>query len=209
MAAAVTMARMNELRDGTLRVSKEHEDDLLRSLQGHQWLLEHIDAQLHQEAENRLRSCMRCRFPSIVQFAVSSAQWRLKLCRGGSRTPRSRPESLRHRDRRTRARTARRDERKSPDGAHEASREWTARSAWCGRHMRQAPPDMLTGRSVQACLSREVPTDHEAHGQRCSGCGNRALLRSRDDSASAGVHPRGQGRTPSASGRGQHVKERV
>ena len=31
-------------------------------------------------------------------------------------------------------------------------------------HKRKAPPDMLTCRSVQACLSREVPTDHEAPG---------------------------------------------
>ena len=29
---------------------------------------------------------------------------------------------------------------------------------------------MLTGRSMQACLCREVPTDHEAHGQRSNGC---------------------------------------
>ena len=57
------------------------------------------------------------------------------------------------------------------DGAHEASRERTAKSAWCGKQRRKAPPDMLTGRSVQACLSREVPTDHEACGHRSSGCG--------------------------------------
>ena len=72
--------------------------------------------------------------------------------------------------RRTGARTARRDERKSRDGALEASRERTARGAWCGKHKRKASPDMLTGRSVQACLSREVPTDHEARGQRSGGC---------------------------------------
>ena len=29
----------------------------------------------------------------------------------------------------------------------------------------QAPPDMLTGQSKQACLRRRVPTDHEAHSQ--------------------------------------------
>ena len=29
----------------------------------------------------------------------------------------------------------------------------------------QAPPDMRTGQSAKACLRREVPTDHEAHGQ--------------------------------------------
>ena len=60
---------------------------------------------------------------------------------------------------------------KSRDGGHEASRERTAKSAWSGMHKRQAPPDMLTGRSVQACLSREVPTDHDARGQRSGGCG--------------------------------------
>ena len=41
---------------------------------------------------------------------------------------------------------------------------------------------MLTGRSAQACLSREVPTDHEAPAaaeKRERSC--RALLRSRDD----------------------------
>ena len=31
-----------------------------------------------------------------------------------------------------------------------------ARSAWCGKHRRKAPPDMLTGRPVQACLCRDV-----------------------------------------------------
>ena len=35
----------------------------------------------------------------------------------------------------------------------------------------KAPPDLLTGRSVEACLCRELPTDHEAHdrssGSRC------------------------------------------
>ena len=61
--------------------------------------------------------------------------------------------------------------RESRDGAHEARRERTARSAWCGKHRRKAPPDMLTSRSLQACLSREVLTDHEVRGQRNDGCG--------------------------------------
>ena len=43
---------------------------------------------------------------------------------------------------------------------------------------------MLTGQSVQACPRREVPTDHEAQGQRST-----ALLKSRSDSASAGDVP--------------------
>ena len=34
-----------------------------------------------------------------------------------------------------------------------------------GRQQEQAPPDMRTGQSAQACLRREVPTDHEAHSQ--------------------------------------------
>ena len=49
MAAAVTMSRMtiklaHDLRDGTLRVSREHEDEFLRSLprqqslRGHMWM---------------------------------------------------------------------------------------------------------------------------------------------------------------------------
>ena len=62
--------------------------------------------------------------------------------------------------------TGRKRERESRDGAHGGSRERTARSAWCVDHKRKAPPDMLTGRSVQACLSREVPTDHEARRPR-------------------------------------------
>ena len=66
--------------------------------------------------------------------------------------------------------TGRERESESRDGAHEDTREWTARSAWCGKHRRKAPPDMLTSRSVQACLSGDVPTDHEAHGQSSSGC---------------------------------------
>ena len=36
---------------------------------------------------------------------------------------------------------------------------------------REGPPDVLTGRSIHARLCREVPTDHEAHGQSSSGCG--------------------------------------
>ena len=61
-------------------------------------------------------------------------------------------------------------ESESLDGAHEDSRERTARSSWCGKHRRKDPPDVPTGRSVQACLSRDVPTDHEAQGQSSSGC---------------------------------------
>ena len=34
-----------------------------------------------------------------------------------------------------------------------------------GRQQELAPPDMRTGQSAQACLRREVPTDHEAHSQ--------------------------------------------
>ena len=37
---------------------------------------------------------------------------------------------------------------------------------WCAKH---TPPDMQTGQSTRACLCREVPTDHEAHGQRGGG----------------------------------------
>ena len=34
---------------------------------------------------------------------------------------------------------------------------------------RKAPPDVLTSQSKRACLCREVPTDHEAHGHRGGG----------------------------------------
>ena len=34
-----------------------------------------------------------------------------------------------------------------------------------GRQQEQAPPDMLTGQSIRACLRREVPTDHEPHSE--------------------------------------------
>ena len=34
-----------------------------------------------------------------------------------------------------------------------------------GRQQEQAPPDMRSGQSAQACLRREVPTDLEAHSQ--------------------------------------------
>ena len=37
-----------------------------------------------------------------------------------------------------------------------------------GRQQEQAPPDMLTGQSIRACLRREVPTDHEL----CIGVGS-------------------------------------
>ena len=101
---------------------------------------------------------------------------------------------------RTGARTARRDERKrekaamgltktaasGPRGAHDAS-----------NHKRKAPPDMLTGRSVQACLSRDVPTDHEAHGQRSGGC-RWAGASISAQGALAGSGPRGQSRTREA-----------
>ena len=33
------------------------------------------------------------------------------------------------------------------------------------RESKKAPPDMWTGRSMRACLSREVPIDHEARSQ--------------------------------------------
>ena len=35
----------------------------------------------------------------------------------------------------------------------------------CGKHRCMAPSHMLTRQSIQACLRREMPTDHEAHGQ--------------------------------------------
>ena len=71
-AAAVTMARMkiklaHDLQDETLRVSKEHEDELLKSLPRQQSLREHKDAKLHQETENQSRTCTRCtRISSIA-----------------------------------------------------------------------------------------------------------------------------------------------
>ena len=88
-----------------------------------------------------------------------------------SRSSRSRPRPLRARDEQVPERDDKESE--SRDGAHEDSREQIARSAWCGKHRRKAPPDMLTGRSVQACLSRDVPTDQEAHSQSSSGCRER------------------------------------
>ena len=56
---------------------------------------------------------------------------------------------------------------------HKDSRAATQRGAGrarCGLHehgrqQEQAPPEMWTGQSAQACLRREVPTDHEAHSQ--------------------------------------------
>ena len=57
--------------------------------------------------------------------------------------------------------------RKRPhDGAHEETADREAST--CADHKCKAPPDMLTSQPVQACL-REVPTDHEAHGQRSDG----------------------------------------
>ena len=38
---------------------------------------------------------------------------------------------------------------------------------------RQAPPHMLTGQSIRACLRREVPADHEAHSQSFGGAAAR------------------------------------
>ena len=104
---------------------------------------------------------------AVARDAESSAQWRWGRPKPIIQEQTNIPQTYR----RTGATTARRDERKSRDGAHEACRERTARSAWCDKHKRKAPPDMLTGRSVQACLSREVPTDPEARGHRSSGCG--------------------------------------
>ena len=39
----------------------------------------------------------------------------------------------------------------------------------CDEHRYNAPPGMLTGQSKRACLRRQVPIDHEAHGQRGRG----------------------------------------
>ena len=38
------------------------------------------------------------------------------------------------------------------------------------RSCRQVPAVQVQQRSVHACLSRDVPTDHEAHGHRSGGC---------------------------------------
>ena len=38
-----------------------------------------------------------------------------------------------------------------------------------GKQQSQAPPDMLTGQSIRACLRRAVTTDHEAHSQDAAG----------------------------------------
>ena len=46
------------------------------------------------------------------------------------------------------------------EGETMGSRDRTA-----GRVGKMAPPDMLTGQSMQARLRREVPTDHEAQSQ--------------------------------------------
>ena len=54
---------------------------------------------------------------------------------------------------------------KPHDGTHQGNRERTVRR----EHLMRRSPDMLTGGSMQACLCREAPPDHEAHGQR-SGC---------------------------------------
>ena len=56
------------------------------------------------------------------------------------------------------------------DGAHDGNRERNVRRALgLVSTSAKAPPNMLTGQSLQVCLRREVPTDHEAHGQRSSG----------------------------------------
>ena len=106
----------------------------------------------------------------MARDAESSALWRTKPCRERRPIIQERTK-IPQTHKRTGAKTARRDELKSRDGAHEANRERTARSAWCGKHRRKAPPDMLTGRSVQACLSREVPIDLRHVAQSNSGCG--------------------------------------
>ena len=171
VAAAVTMARMtiklaHDLQDATLRVSKEHEDKLFeefatpavvarahvdvdvisscaqtavaarahrRGAPRRNWESETNLHEMHQDTTNRAVDGRQ----AVARDAESSAPEK------GSRSSRSRPRSLRP-HRRTGAQTARRDETQSRDGAHEASRERTARSAWCGKHRRKAPPDTLT-----------------------------------------------------------------
>ena len=58
-----------------------------------------------------------------------------------------------------------------------------------GRQQEQTPPDMRTGQSAfEACLRREVPTDHEAHSLVAAA----TAAESRNDCASAGLQPRGR-----------------
>ena len=143
VAAAVTMARIksaHELRDKTLRVSKEHE--FLRSLPRQQSLpehkdaklyqgaeLEHIDAKLHQENRESVTNLHEMHVARCVELSAledETVQRSNPIIQEKTKIPQT--------QRRTGARTARRDERKSRDGAHEASRERTANSAWCGKH---------------------------------------------------------------------------
>ena len=56
---------------------------------------------------------------------------------------------------------------------HDGHRERTVWRA-LGAAQVQGSAGMLTGQSQRACLRREVPIDHEAHGQRGSGRGRRA-----------------------------------
>ena len=114
---------------------------------------------MHQDSNNRAVDGEQ----AVARDAESSVWWR-----GRPQPIIQEQANIPQTHRRTGAKTARRDERKSRDRAHAAGRERTARSAWCDKHKRKAPPDMLTGRSVQECLS---PTDHEARGHHSSGCG--------------------------------------
>ena len=58
---------------------------------------------------------------------------------------------------------------------------------------RQAPPDMRTGQSAEACLSREVPADHEAQSRTKASCsGNSCRNESaRSQSFGGSAHPGG------------------
>ena len=63
-----------------------------------------------------------------------------------------------------------------------------------GRQQEQAPPDMRSGQSAQACLRREVPTDHRS----TQPIAVATAAESRNDRASAGLQPGGRSGTQSS-----------
>ena len=62
---------------------------------------------------------------------------------------------------------------------------------------------MMRDMEEQSFVGKAIPDRAGAQRRLRKQQERRSLLRSRDDSALAGVHSRGQGRTPSASGREQ------
>ena len=160
MTTARTRIKLtHELRVQTLRVSKEPEDYLLRSLQRqqsareHMWMLivisscEHDGSRCSSTSSStstrsstrklRLVTNLHEMHQVFINRAVDGEESCGQVCRAvctvDETVQRSKPiieeTKIPQTQRRAGARTARRDERKSRDGAHEANRERIARSA--------------------------------------------------------------------------------